>query len=90
MYQVLLQYNRFFFNHTFPSAEQSTAKKLGARNQKMEDEAIFKSPASVADTFLHGIVNMVHEMTWKVYAKMFKLHHSVIRSYGNLKVPITG
>lgn len=47
MSQVLLQYNCFFFNHTFPSAEQNTAKKHGARNHKMEDEAIFKAPASV-------------------------------------------
>lgn len=89
MSQVLLQYNRFFINHTFPRVEQSTAKKHGARNQKMEDEAILKAPASVADTFLHGIVNMVHEITWKLYAKMFKLLHFVIIWKCNLKVPST-
>lgn len=55
MSQFLLQYNLFLFNHTVPSAKQSTAKKHGARNQKMEDE-----PASVVDNFLHEIVNMVH------------------------------
>ncbi len=85
MSRVLLQYNRFFFNHTFPSAEQSTAKKHGARTRKWRMKLFSKHQ----HLFLHGIVNMVHEITWKLYAKMFKLLHFVIIWKCNLKVPST-